>query len=463
MGVNGGWSSPYVPYLLSKVSPITVTPNEVSWCAISPLGGCLTGAFVGATLVDRLGRKMSLLLLAPVTFICFLGMAFTTHLWHLTVLRFIIGITDGAIYTVLPMYVGEIVEPEMRVFLSSSICYIYILGTLLINIIGPFLDIFTSSLIVSLFPAFHFLTFLYMPESPYYYVKNEKYNEAKKSLMILKGISDVDEELRGLKEVIEMENKMSNKPKLSDLYKIPSNRKACLIYLILIFINKASGKVPIMLHTTTIFQESGSTIDSTLSVIIYNSVELLIVIFVTLFVTKKFGKRLLMIISALGCSLSLFALASYFLIKYFNLHLLKHLNWLPITSLVSYNILFSFGLGFGPMSYLSELFPMNVKANASSVAQIISIAFGSFFAEVFQISHRVFGIHIPFFLFAFISAVGAIFICRIVPETRGKTLVEIQNILVQSSNVPQKEVVKGNPMEESYMTENYNLLKQNMN
>lgn len=392
-------------------------------------------------MVDRLGRKVSLLVLAPVTFSCFLGMAFATHIWCLSVLRFIIGITDGAIYTVLPMYVGEIVEPEIRVFLSSSICYIYIVGTLLINIIGPFLDIFTTSLIVSFFPAFHFFTFLFMPESPYYYVKKKKYKEAKKSLKSLSGLSYTDEELRSLREAIEMENEISVKPKFSDLYSIPSNRKACFIYLILIFINKASGKVPIMLHTTTIFQESGSTIDSTLSVIIYNSVELLVVIFVTLFVTKKFGKRLLMIISALGCSLSLFALASYFLLKYLNLDLLKYLNWLPITCLVSYNVLFSFGLGFGPMSYLSELFPMNVKANASSAAQFISIAFGTFFAEVFQITYTNFGIYIPFFLFASISGVGAIFIYSIVPETRGKTLEEIQNILVESCKLAQEDAI----------------------
>lgn len=440
LGVNASWSSPYIPYLLSDESPIATTKSELSWCAIAPLGGCLTGAFIGANMVDRLGRKRSLLLLAPVTFTCFVGMAFAKHVWFLSVLRLIIGLTDGAIYTILPMYIGEIVDPEIRVFLSSSICYLFIVGTLLINVIGPFVDIFTSSLIVSMCTALHFFTFLFMPESPYHCVKVGKYKEAEKSLRILSGSSDVQEELETLKEVIELENRLAIKPKLSDLFSIPSNRKACFIYIVLMFVNRASGKVPIMLHTTTIFEESGSSIDSSLSVIIYNTFELIVVVFVTLFVTKRFGKRPLMIISASGCSFSLFALATYFLLKHLNSHLITYLNWLPITSLVSYNILFSFGIGFGPMTYLSELFPMNVKANASSAAQFLSIIFSITFAQFFQVTYSYVGIYLPFYLFALFSGVCVIFIYRIVPETKGKTLEEIQNLLIESCNlVPEND------------------------
>lgn len=180
LGVNAAWSSPYVPHLLSNSSSIPTTPSEASWCGVAPLGGFFIGSFVGASMVDYFGRKKSLLFLAPVTFICFVGMAFANHVWYLTVLRLIIGITDAAIFTILPLYVGEIVEPESREFLSAAAYFLFIAGTLIINIIGPIFDIYTSSLITATLPVAHFLTFLFMPESPYYYVKIGNYKAAEK-------------------------------------------------------------------------------------------------------------------------------------------------------------------------------------------------------------------------------------------------------------------------------------------
>lgn len=327
------------------------------------------------------------------------------------------------------MYIGEVADPEIREFLSSSTYYLLIIGTLFINIIGPFLDIFASSLIVAILPATHFLIFLFMPESPYHYVKSGKYKEAENSLQVLNGFHDVNEELNSLRDIIEMEDEVSTNPKFSDLFTIPSNRKACFIYFILMFVNTASGKTAIMLYTTTIFEESGSTINPTLSVIIYTLVELIVVIIVTLFVADKFGKRPLMIISSTGCSISIFVLAVYLYLKHCESYLIAYLNWVPIISLVIYNIIFSFGIGFGHLTYLSEIFPMNVKANATCMSQLVYIGFGVIFAQFFQITHLSFGLYVPFFCFALFCGLGVIFIYKFVPETKGKTLEEIQTLL----------------------------------
>lgn len=279
-----------------------------------------------------------------------------------------------------------------------------------------------------------------MPESPYFLVKIKDYKEAEKSLRKLGDSFIAQEELETLRESVEMETQLNSDPKFSDLFSVPSNRKASSIFLILMFVNRASGKVPIMLHTTTIFNESGSTIDSHLSVIIYSTVELIVMIFVTLFVTKKCGKRPLIILSACGCSLSLFALASFFHLKHIESYLIQYLNWLPITSLVSYNILFSLGISYGPMSYLSELFPMNVKANAAFSAQVIGMVFSITFAQFFQITYAHFGIHIPFYFFALFTASSVIIIYKVVPETKGKTLEEIQNLLIESCKLVEEDL-----------------------
>lgn len=429
MGITSAWSSPYIPYLLSNSSSIPTTNTEASWCALAPTVGSLIGSFFATTLVDRVGRKKLLLLFAPITFSCLVGIAFAKHIWYITALRLIIGTTDSLAFTVLPMYIGEIVDPEIRESMSSAPYYILIVGTLLINCTGPFLDIFTSSLMASCFPAIHFFIFLLMPESPYHYVKIGKYKEAENSLKVLSGFKDVSEKLNNLKNFIQLEDEKTIKPKLTDLFSIASNRKACLICFILLFVNRSSGKAPLVIYTKTIFEESGSTIDANVSTIIFNAVELIVVVFVTIFIANKFGKRPLMIISASGCSFSIFALGTYFCLKHFECSIINYLNWLPITSLVIYNITFSLGIGFGHMIYLSELFPMNVKANATCSVQFLIISFGLVGTVFFQITSENFGIYVPFLCFAITCGIGAIFLYKIVPETKGKTLEEIQKLL----------------------------------
>ncbi|KAG5887999.1 hypothetical protein JTB14_016623 [Gonioctena quinquepunctata] len=65
-GVNTCWTSPYLPYLLSNSSIIPMTSDQASWCAIAPLIGCLPGALVAANIADRIGRKYTILIMAPV-------------------------------------------------------------------------------------------------------------------------------------------------------------------------------------------------------------------------------------------------------------------------------------------------------------------------------------------------------------------------------------------------------------
>lgn len=411
-GVNSGWSSPYLPYLLSNSSTIPTTISEGTWCATGMLAGCVIGAILAANIADRIGRKNSMLLLAPVTCLGFIGMAFATNIWHLTILRIIIGITDGAMYTILPIYIGEIVDADIRGFASSTICILLISGILMINIIGPYMSIFASSLFVSIFPALHFLLMLCNPESPYFYVKVEKYDLAKDSLRLLRGEDRILSDLDDLKGYVMKENEMADKSRFINLFTIPSNRKACLIVFLLMFANRMSGKTAIMFFTAQIFLESGSTIDATLSAIVYNIVELLVISLVTCFVIDKFGKKFLMIISCSGSSLTILLLAVYFYLKDSGSSIIYYLNWLPVTSLVGYNILFSIGINFGLTTYLSELFPMNVKANASCLGEVALVILSFLSSNFFQVTYIKFGMYFP--------------------ETKGKTLAEIQDFLIES-------------------------------
>jgi sugar porter (SP) family MFS transporter len=431
-GINLGWTSPYLPQLLSETSTVPTTSDEGSWCAIMPLLGSPFGALLAAILGDLIGRKNSTLLMTPIVFLGFIGIAFSRSIFMISAIRFVIGATEGALYTVLPMYIGEISDPQIRGFLASTPTIAGIIGTLFINIIGQMYSIFVSSLICALVPLIHFVVFIWMPESPYYYIKKHKLEEAKKSLRILRGNDDVQEELDMLCKAVTRQEQ-SKKAKITDLVTVASNRKACIIYVIICLTNKFSGKNPCLFYTTTIFEEAGSRINSDLSVIIYCSFELVATL-VAIFIVDKYGKRRLLIISTLGCSISVFFLATYFYIKDWFPDFVENFDWLPITSLVAYNILFSIGLGFGAVSVLSELFPTNVKAVALGTADTFSVSMGAVASKFFQITKDEYGMYVPFWFFAVCSAVGLIFIVKCVPETKGQTLEEIQQFLIGSSS-----------------------------
>ncbi|XP_050303555.1 facilitated trehalose transporter Tret1-like isoform X2 [Anthonomus grandis grandis] len=429
-GINLGWTSPFLPELLSPNSTIPTTNDEGSWCAVAPLLGAPPGAIIAALLVDKIGRKYTILLIGPWVSICFIGIAFSTSIWEITGLRFIIGSTEGALYTVLPMYIGEISDPKIREFLTATIAIAAITGTLFINVIGSFFSIFVSSLLCAVLPLIHMVGFWLVPESPYYYTKKGNFQAAKESLQILRGKQDVDQEMDAIAKAVVRQERTSDQTGLLDLFTVSSNRRACFIFIIVCMTNKFSGKNPCMFYTETIFKEASSSIDATLSVIIYCTVELVAVVIATFFVVNRFGKRMLLILSAAGCSLAVLALAIFFFLKDYGYNT-ELFFWLPITALVTYNIMFSIGLSFGMVTVLSELFPTNVKAKALCIADTFSVLMGTLVSKIFQIFYDQTGsMSYPFLFFSFCSFIGCILIVRNMPETKGKTLEEIQQLLI---------------------------------
>ncbi|KAG5887994.1 hypothetical protein JTB14_016618 [Gonioctena quinquepunctata] len=407
-----------------------MTSDQASWCAISPHIGCLLGALVAANLADRIGRKYTILIMAPVVFACQVGIGYVGNVWYLCSLRVIIGMAEGACFLALPMYTGEIASPEIRGFLSSLICLFFILGVLLMNVLGSYLSILTFSWISSSVPAIHFLGFVFMPETPYYYIKVKEYEKAERSLMIFRGTKNVAKEMEVLKDAVRRQEEMEKDVKLTHLFTVPGNRRATFIYIILSTALAASAKSPLMSYTRFIFEESGSSISPTLSTICYTAVELVVVMFTTFFIVDRFGKRILAIISSVGCSVTLFMMGLYFYLKDFHNDVIGHLDWLPITTLISNNVLFSIGISFAHMCYLSEIFPTNIKANAVSFSEIFQVSTGAAVTKMFQMMNDGFGtLAVSFFFFSMFSIIVLVFIVRYVPETKGKTLEEIQMIL----------------------------------
>ncbi|KAF5281956.1 hypothetical protein FQA39_LY00480 [Lamprigera yunnana] len=430
-GINLGWTSPYLPEILNGNYDISITSNEGSWIAVMPLAGSIPGALIMMLVVDKIGRKLSILLMAPIACISFITLAYAYNGILIALIRFIIGAVEGGLYTVLPMYLGEISDPEIRGILTGLMAVFTILGTLLINALGFHYSIFISSIICSIIPVIHFVTFVWVPESPYYLIKRNRHKEAEESLNVLRGTIDVQEELQSL-QVAVAQQECDKKSKFKDLFCVKSNRKAFMIYLIVCFARKFSGKNPLLFYTTAIFESAGGGMDSQLSVIIFICVEALSAMLGVLLI-DKIGRRPLLIASTSICATALCLTGLHFIFKD-DAPYLSMFNWLPLTSLTIYNVFYTVGLELAQTVYVGELFPISIKAIALGFADMLSVTNGIIVSKIFQIINDHLGIEYAFFFFSACCASGFLLIIKYVRETKNKTLEEIQSELKKKTS-----------------------------
>lgn len=340
--------------------------------------------------------------------------------------RFIAGLSEGAVFIVIPMYIGEVSEPKIRGVLGSSVSVSFISGILFIDCIGPYYSIAISAFVCILFPVLLLTIFIWMPETPYYLIMKGRIPEAKKSLQFLRGMDNVDTELNRLTG--DVERQLSEPGSMKDLFTIKSNLKALAIMIGLRTTQQFSGVSAFGLNTHTIFMQAGGNISANMSVIIYTVTQILLTFGGSFFI-DKFGRKPILLLSCLGSTFVLAITAIYFYLKEMTDYDISSINWLPLAGMLTYVCLFSVGLGTVPNLMLGELFSASVKGKALFILNIYYAILISTISKFYQAMADNFGMYVPFTVFAFCCLLGSLFSHTCVPETKGKSLEEIQQHL----------------------------------
>jgi sugar porter (SP) family MFS transporter len=421
-----GWPSPSLPILYNGTYKFRLEKTEGSWLAIMPLLGAILGAIVTGLVIDTLGRKR-LILFSSVPFFAswiMIGLADTSVLFHIA--RFIAGLTDGLSFTAVPMFLGEIAEPKIRGLLSSMCPVSIVFGLLLINILGSHLTISTTAFVSSAIPVVLLLTFVWIPESPYFLLMRGRHAEARRSLQKFRGTQDVDVELERLSVAVKEQNQ--NNGKLLDLFTKSSNRKAVFIALGLRTVQQLTGITAITIYCKTIFQKSDSFLSPGTATIIYFTVQLALSALSSLMVDTS-GRRPLLIISLSGTAVTLLINGTYLYIKNCTKIDTRDFDFVLLVALLCFVIIFSLGLQTIPLLIMSEMFPTNVKAFALCLADVYFSFIASVISKFFDGTTEAFGMHVPFYTFTVFCVFGLVFIIFCVPETKGRTLEDIQRYL----------------------------------
>lgn len=404
----------------------TITQDEESWIGSLINIGAIIGPLPFGFLSEKLGRKIALLFVALPLIIAYFILAFLHDIYWYYAARFISGISLGATCTLLPLYISEIAEDSNRGMLSVTLNIFWTFGNLLPYILGPYLPVMAFNITLACIPISFFILFILVaPESPYYLIAKGKIFKAEESLMKLRTRSRslVGKELVNIQSSIRQDKNGT----LLDLFKIKSNLKALGISLALISFQQLSGINVVVFYTQLIFQEAGSNIPPEISSIIVGVTLFASSLFIPFF-ADSFGRRSFLMISSSGAMICLAAFGSYFFMKEANMDV-DSLGWLPIVSLVLYIVFFNVGYGPLPWTVSSELFPINMKAVGASLVSFTCWLISFFITKFFNDLNRELGRAGTFWLFAGFSMVATGFTWFYVPETKGKSFSQIQEIL----------------------------------
>lgn len=279
---------------------------------------------------------------------------------------------------------------------------------------------------INLIPVIVFgLTFLWIPESPYYYLKKQKQKHAELSLIWLRGKLNNEKEIEEIKTFIENENKVST---------MPTNRKALLILMLLCAGQQLSGWLAIESYTRVLLPKIDFQVNITVTLIVISALTL-VTSLVTTLVIDKIGRKVVFLISAYGVTICLLAVGVYCYL-YGKLAVLNELTWIPLVLILLHSIVFSFGIGSVPAIVSSEIFPMNVKSWAITIANIFSFVIALIVAACYELVIDAFGYYIIFLVLGGLELVITITLTVIMPETSRKNFSEIQQMLKGNCKAP---------------------------
>lgn len=425
-GMQYGWSAPFIPVLEEPDSPVKISSSDTVWLEQIYMMGSVCGLAVTIYMVDRVGRKKSILLAAVFSLIAWVLIAIADHVAYLYVARFTTGLCGDVAFVAAPMYVAEIADQKIRGFLSGIIYLMMLVGILVVYGIGPYVPIYATSIVGGSFLVFQLITFPFMPDSPYYLLMKKKRDEAKKNLLRLRNGKNIDKELDEMEVAVNRQQSERGRPQ--DLLLVKGNRKAIIIMTVLNGAQHFSCISVILMNLHTILEAAGSIyLDSNTAAIIFAGA-MLVSATIADFIIDKFGRKFLLTTSCLFTGLSLLVIAIYFTLKK-NGFDVSSFSWIPIASVMFYAAVFKFGLGMVPIVMTAELFSSKVKAMGMTISDAVYVIMAMASIEVYQRLADSYGIDIPFYVFFACTMFTAAFCAFYIPETRGKSLEEIQFIL----------------------------------
>ncbi|CAH1106547.1 unnamed protein product [Psylliodes chrysocephalus] len=426
------WSSPSLPILHSNntdINPLRrpITNLEESWILSLQLLGSVVGTLLSGLFSKKFGSKKSLIIASVPFIIGYIIIAHSKSIVLFYIARFLTGISAIFSMGLIPSYVAEISQDHNRGILSSLTGTTICLSNLMNYGIGPLLSIQTMAYIGLSIMVIFLITFVpFVPESPYRYMQIQKNERAEKCLKKFRGNSDVKNEMENVYNLLSHE-RVENQNIFKDIVTSSSTKRALIICCTLILCQIFMGYSFLAVYLQTVIEATDDTIP-------YYAVTMTVGVLQTFSgilcgsLVDKLGRKILMYISAVGCSVSMFSLSIYFFLKIREYNI-DSMFWLPLVTLSMFFVFFCLGMGIIPIILTGELYSPNVKSVCLSITFMFSMGSAFLYTAAIPFVLNIFGIDVMFCVCGIVSILAVIFLKIFVPETKGRSFEEIQILL----------------------------------
>jgi sugar porter (SP) family MFS transporter len=414
------------------------TESLKGWANSCALIGCLVGALAAGALSDRFGRKRLLVLAAVLFAVTSLGNALAHSFTSFVAWRMLGGAAIGLASGLSPLYIAEVAPASMRGRLVSVNQLTIVIGILLAQLVnwslvrhlpvGATNDFIASSWfgqmswrwmfgLTAIPSVLFFIGMAVVPESPRWLMKNQRPVEARAILAKIGGAEYADAAMVDIEETLATETAKVDFRELLEPRLIP----VLVLGVTLAVFQQWCGINVIFNYAEEIFKAAGYDISSVLSNIAWTGSVNLVFTFVALGTVDRFGRRPLMLVGSIGLAVIYTAMG----ICYAN-----GVTGLPVLLLVLAAI-GCYSMSLAPVTWviISEIFPNRIRGAAMSVA-VSSLWIACFILTyTFPMLNKALGAHGTFWLYAAICVLGYFFIRWRLPETKGKSLEQIEHDL----------------------------------
>ncbi len=375
------------------------------------LGG-LIGSFFGGALADRFGRKKILIITALIYCAGAVIQAASHSYPELLLGRFLTGIGIGLTSVVGPLYLAEVAPPDFRGAFVSTYQLMLTAGILIAYAVDFLLEgkgNWQLVFYIALIPAvLQLIALFFIPETPGWLMRHSGVKRAEQSLDELREDNEWKEHI-GEMEAVAAPKK---KGRLKLLLK-PHLKRLIVIGVLLSIFQQITGINTIIYYAPKIFSGAGENIS--LLITLYIGVANFLFTFLSVFLIDKLGRRFFLLLGV-----------SAMIVGQLLLILGENIPSLGITGVFIY--IFGFAIGLGPITWvlLSEIYPLRIRGKAMGLAIFANWVFNYIVSLTFLMLIEYFGLGKTFMLYGFISLLCLLFIYFYIPETKGKSLEDIE-------------------------------------
>ena len=420
-GLLFGFDTAVISGTINFIQPyFGLSEAGLGWTVSSLLFGCIAGVFLAGKAGDHYGRKKVLMVAALLFFISAVGSASAHSLVFFLVARISGGLAVGVASILSPMYIAELAPAKYRGTLVSLNQLAIVIG-ILVAFFSNYLLVDTGEnnwrwmLLVMAAPAILlFFSLFLVPESPRWLVARGRNNDALQVLVKTSGKEFASAELKEIEDTLKNQEESTFRDLLA-----PKIKPLLFIGIILAVFQQITGINTIMYYAPKIFANVGQSNDSALfQTILIGGTNLLFTL-VAMVLIDRLGRKLLIIIGSTGMMLMLAGLSALYFTN-------QTSGVLVLVFILGYIAFFAASLGPALWVVAAELFPNRLRSKGMSIAIVSLWIACTVVTIVFPIMLEKLSGGITFLIFALICLANLLYVLKYVPETKGKTLEELE-------------------------------------